>query len=711
MSDENQAELTGWRRKFLASRMAIEGILFERELLQPHKEKLSTGLLYTCAIWLVGALLLAQWALRRGYFFSQADAECFGAVLRYAAYLRTEGFWALFKPEFADLTLNPPFYYLAYVPVLSYLTSNLNVALVLVNSFFMLVIALSVFLAVRANRPNSAGWYGAAFALALPFVMETARRPAPEMALMALAAALYCCYIRSDDFAEPKWSLAFALTMGLGFYSHRFFWLYALPLVPFILAGLANPNSRDELFKGFFVSTVLNLPWYAFAIAAAAAGLVPLWGDYHGFWHYFKLGMSAAGLPLFCIGAAGLTWMYFSVFMPYDKKKIVAAWFWVPYVVLAWGVRGSRPELLYPALLPFAVAVPVMTPHGARKFFMVFVLALGALNQSGFVRPLPSGKYPLLGLPLPPAADYRTAEIMDLVEEAAPPDGGFAGVYGDGALNAASLAFASTRGKAPLKFSDGPACPGCAFALVHKSPRFGAAPSPTEKEFAALRSAPWFGLVFERKAELALADTSRAEVYARRPATQKYLDEGNFSVTNLRLGPLSVEEAALTLKGYDAATGAFANAYVFAPAAQLLGGDVYGLTLDIKGLVPGAPGLDPLVPAGVASIKVRSAKISEYAVERFIGDRLPFLEDLKVDLGENLSLGGVARGRKLTAEFALSVKDGGVLEARPLAFSLGPVTVTPYLLRLFTFRFDFTGNPYGIRVGGLRISRQMLELY
>ena len=63
------------------------------------------------------------------------------------------------------------------------------------------------------------------------------------------------------------------------------------------------------------------------------------------------------------------------------------------------------------------------------------------------------------------------------------------------------------------------------------------------------------------------------------------------------------------------------------------------------------------------------------------------------------------------AEFALSVKDGGVLEARPLSFSLGPVAVTPYLLKLFTFRFDFTGNPYGIRVGGLRISRQLLELY
>lgn len=711
MAEENPDQLPGWRRKFLASRMAIESILFERELVQPRREKLSTGLLVVGAIWLFHALLLAQWAWRRGYFFGAADAECFSGVLRYASYLHTQGFWALFKPELADLTLNPPLYYLAYVPVLDYITSDLNLALVLVNSFFLLVIAMSVFLAVRANRPNGAGWYGAAFALAMPFVLETARRPSPEMALMALTAALYCCYIRSDDFAEPKWSLAFSVVLGLGFYSHRFFWIYALPLVPYVFAGLANPNSRDELFKGFFVGTVLNLPWYVFALAAAAAGLVPLIGEYHGFWHYFKLGISAAGVPLFWLGAAGLAWMNYSVFMPYDKKKIVAAWFWVPYLVLAWLVRGTRPELLYAALLPFAIAVPVMTPHAARKFFLAGVLALGAVNQSGLVRPFPEGKYPLAGLPKPPASDYRAQELMDLVEANTPAGGGFAGVYGDAALNAASLRFSALRKGAPVKFADDPACPGCAFLLIHKTPRFGEAESAGEKSFAALRSAAWFHGAFDKKASLDLADTSKAEVYVRVPSTLKFLDEGSHEVSNLRLGPLAIEEASLRLAGFDPATGAYASATLFAPAAALLGGDVYGLTLDIAGLSAAGSSLDPFVPAGVGSVKLRSAKITEYAVERFLADRLPFLQDLQVNLDGNLEVEGLARGRKVAAVFALSVRDGGVLEAKPLAFSFGPVTITPYLLQLFTFKSDFTDNPYGIRVSGLRINKQMVELY
>ena len=41
----------------------------------------------------------------------------------------------------------------------------------------------------------------------------------------------------------------------------------------------------------------------------------------------------------------------------------------------------------------------------------------------------------------------------------------------------------------------------------------------------------------------------------------------------------------------------------------------------------------------------------------------------------------------------------------------GPVTLAPYLLKLFTFRLDFTDNPYGIKIFGLRISNRMIELY
>jgi hypothetical protein len=708
---EEAADMPAWRKKFLATRLTFESILFERELIQPKREKLSTGLLVAGLVWLLHAALLAQWAFRRGYFFSQADAESFNAVLRFAAYLKDQGFWALVKPEFADAALNPPLYYLAYVPVLDFITPDLNLALVLVNSFFLLVIALSVFLAVRRNRPNAAGWLGAAFALALPAVMETARRPAPEMALMALAAAMYACYINSDDLEHPKWTLAFAAALSLGFFSHRFFWLYAVPLVPFIMAGLANPSARDEMLKGFFPGLVINLPWYLFLCAALTAGFVPGWGAYKGFWHYFGLAVSSASLPLFLLGAVGLFWMYFSVFMPYEKRKVVAAWFWAPYLLLAWVVRGSHPELFYPALLPLAVALPVMTPHAARKYLLVFALTLGVVGQGGLVRPFYLGGVPMGGLPLPPARDYRAAELLDLVKAAAPADGGLVGVYGgDANLNAQSLRYAYAVIGKGVRFADAPACPACSFAMIRRTPRPGEAQSPTATDFAALRTTGWFTSLYDRAAELDLADGSRVEVYHKRPDVTRFLEEGKHEIRKLSLGQLTADDATLTLSGFDAATGKYASAELFVPSAQFLGGDVYGLTLDIKGLKAAGPGKAPFVPAGYDSINITSARISAYAVERYLASRLPFLGELRVDLDGGLALTGVARGSEVEAEFALAVRNN-VLEVRPASFRFGPLSLPGYFLRLFSFRMDFSDNPYNLRVGGLRVKGQMIELY
>lgn len=709
MSEEK--ELPPWRKKFLASRMAFESILFEKELSTQKKENPYVGFLVVLGIWLLQAALLAQWAFRRGYFFTQADSECFGAVLRYAAYLKSQGFWALLKPDFSGLTLTPPLYYLAYVPVLDFVTKDLNAALVIVNSFFMLVLALSVYLAVRRSRPAGAGWLGAAMALSFPFVLETARRPAPEMALMALAAAMYACYIRSDEFEHPRWTFAFALALSLGFFAHRFFWIFALPLLPFIVAGLANPLSRDELFKGFLPGLVVNAPWYLFIAAALAGGLLPLWGPYLGFWHYFGLAAGGAGLPLFLLGGAALAWMYFSVFMPYEKKDIVAAWFWVPYLLLAFLVRGSRPELLYPALIPLAIAVPVMTPHKARRYLLAGVLALGALNQSGLLRPVTVGGLQIAGLPLPPSRDYRAAEISELVATSMPSGGGLAAFYnGDANLSAATLRFAQPAASG-IKFEDAPACPSCAAVIVHKTLRFGQVAAKDEKAFSSLRRETWFQAMFEKRGDLQLADTSRAEVYVKVPGAMKFLEEGDHAVTNLSFGGLKIPDGTLTLKGFDPATGRYASASLFAPAADFMGGDIYGLTLDIGGLSAAGPATDPFVPASVTSVKVRSARISAYALENYLSGRVPFLSDVKVSLDGKLSVSAKARGRDVLADFALSVKDGSVLEARPTAFSVGPLNMPDYFLRLFTLRYDFSGNPYGVSVSGVRISGQLLELY
>ncbi|OGS14292.1 MAG: hypothetical protein A2285_00510 [Elusimicrobia bacterium RIFOXYA12_FULL_57_11] len=710
MTDEN--EMPAWRKKFLATRLAFESILFEREMVMPQKERMSTGLTVLAGIWLFHALLFAQWVLRRGYFFLREDAESFTAVLRYADYFQSQGVWALLKPELSSLTFNPPFYHLAYVPVLRYLTTDLSLALIVVNSFFMLVLALSVFLAIRKSRPNRAGWLGAAFALALPFVLETVRRPAPEIALMALVAAVYACYILSEEFEHASWTFWFGLSLGLGFYCHRFFWLYVIPLAPFILSGFLNPLSRDELFKGVFPGVVLNLPWYLFSVVVLVSGLAPFVGEPQGFWACMKTGVASAGLPLFTLGALALVWMYFSVFMPYEKKKVVAALFVVPYLVLTWGLRGHRPELLYPAMLfPFAVALPIMTPHAARKYLLFFVLALGAVNQSGLVPPLSIGSYRFGGLPLPPGKVYRVEELIALVKAQVPAEGGLVGLYGsDEGLNVDSLRFAASKNACRVKFENLPVCPACSSVLIYKNnPSALTVPDPAVAAFSGVKAQAWFTQLFAKKAELELADASKIEVYVKVPGLGKIFPDGVYNLSGLALGRLKIEDATLKIAGFNAATGAYAKGEFFAPSVLLSGGDIYGLGLEIGGLELAGTEQKP-VPAGTKSIKVTSAKISSYAVERYLSEKFPSLTELHVSLEHTLGVSAFARGYKLDAEFAMVLPRPGLLEVKPSEFSFGSFTVPVFLLDLFSFRLDYSDNPYGLQIFGLKMRGQMLEL-
>ena len=111
------------------------------------------------------------------------------------------------------------------------------------------------------------------------------------------------------------------------------------------------------------------------------------------------------------------------------------------------------------------------------------------------------------------------------------------------------------------------------------------------------------------------------------------------------------------------------------------------------------------------SLKLTSAKITSYALEKYLSERFPSLSELQVTLDRTLGVSAVARGRKLEAEFILALTAPDVIEIRPVVFSLGPVSVSEYLLKLFSFRMDFSGNPYGFSISGLRIRGQMLEFY
>ncbi|OGS53494.1 MAG: hypothetical protein A3J79_06135 [Elusimicrobia bacterium RIFOXYB2_FULL_62_6] len=273
MPEEKQEKLS-WRKKLELNRMSFESILFEKELVVPQKEKLYLGLLVAAGIALVSSLLLSAWILNHKYFFSGADTAAFATVNAFLEKFNAAGVWSLVKPFSLD-GRHPaamPFYYIAYVPVLKYITSDIYAAMALVHSFFLLLFTLSVFMAVKRNRNNFSGWVGATAASSLPFLIETARHPGPGIAVIALVAALYACYINSTEFDHPEWNMWFGAALGLGFYTDKMFWIYLLPILPFLVTAMTGGLAMHSLLKGFLPGMVLCAPWYTYLLAFGALG-------------------------------------------------------------------------------------------------------------------------------------------------------------------------------------------------------------------------------------------------------------------------------------------------------------------------------------------------------------------------------------------------------------------------------------------------------
>ncbi|MFA6433351.1 MAG: hypothetical protein WCW52_01515 [Elusimicrobiales bacterium] len=717
-----QKELSGWRKRFLANRMSFESILFEKELVVRERESLVKGLAGAFAVGLFASILTAQWVLRQGYLFTAADAAGFQMVSAAVEHFRSGGVWNIFVPLSGGFGAAPvpPLYYLTFVPVLKFVTSDLNWAMILVNSFYLTGLTLAVFTAVKKNRNNKSGWLGACFVAALPFVLESARHPVHSLASMALAAAAYAAYINSEEFEYPEWSTLCGIFFGIGFLADTMFWVYMLPLVPFMVSGLSGRLSSWPILRGLLPGAVLALPWYAFASVSWAlkyyAGSTAPAVFRPGLWLYLVSLSGAAGLPLFLLGAIALVWMYFSVFMPYSSKKIVAAWFWVPFAAVYFLFAG-RTEYMYPALLPLALAVAVMTPGRVRAYLTGLALAFLLVNQSGLVGPFFLGRARVAGLPRPSGGQYMMPKLMAEIKSRTAGRKtamvALAGADEDESFSHANLAgLSDVTDRTGIKFAAyQPGTLGLADFVAYKTAAFGTIKPGGSNALAREISRPWFSKVFFSTAAFNLSDLSQLVIYAKRPVSGPPIPPGKYPVHKLDLGGIFMEDGSLELSGFDPARGVYARAEFFSPYAMLGDFDIYGLDIEITGFscFSEAGGVAGIRVTGADTVRIVSARITNYAIERYLTGKYGGLKKIEVKLDKTITISGERKGTPVYWELALSAKPPE-LELRLKDFAYGDYDMPGFLLEMLRFRYDLSGLPYRLRFSRISMNNQMLEI-
>ena len=703
---EEQQRVPAWKRKWVASRMAFESILFERELLTEKKEKNYKGIIFFSLIFAFELVLLWLYFLRNGSAMSMEDVQKLKITAAYFSSFTSGGFWDLLKNTgVSSINFDMPLYYVSFLPVLKYVTTDYSWALFLVNSFYLLAFLLAVYLLISRKRNFESALLGTAFAASLPFVIDLARHFSPQLATLAFVSLAYLCFIRSEEFEEPKWIFPMAVSISLGLLNDMLFVVYILPILPWLNYAFAGIY-RANIVKGLLPGLILCVPFYL-RIVMKATFLYFLNGPEffktQGFNLFWYLGPAADAVQLifFALGAGAMLWMYYSLFMPYDKRKIVTKWFLTPYLVF-WLIPFKSPEYIYPALVPFAVAMAIMTPHLIRRYMLGGVLLLSLLNQAGFL-PEKSVKIKnrdisVIGLEKLPLKAEKLDEIMTLLKENVSGERQVISVFGESRyINTDTLGLlAGDYGLSGVRFVKYPE-EFILFAdvvIVKGADNLG-------------RLSPFFHGFFKEKVSFNEKDIS---VFKREiPGSYLPGPAASFSLKAGSIAGVSFSNAVINARDFDEKRGVYKRADVSVSYAGLGEIDASGIELGFEDLCLINFENSPAV-CGFSKVTVNAMMLTDYSLSRFIEKKFKSLKNVEVELDRGLSVSGLLRDKDF--ETRVEIKTGG----GEIFFSVKKLeyrgwSPPKWLYNFMNFRVKESEMTIPVEVKQLRFRKSVLEVY
>ncbi len=715
-AEGEQKHEVSFKNRFLATRMVFESILFEKELSSPKSESWKKGPLGLAVLVLVCSVFLWQWKARQGDVFNAAEAARVNMVQKYQTAVETLGPQALLGSGALQAgAAQPPFYYLTFLPVLKFVTPDIGSAVFLVNAFYLAFLLGSVYYALRRHRNAVTALSAAVATAALPFVMGAARSLSPQIATLAFTAAFWAFYLNSDDFELPRPVFWMGLMFSFGMLTDKFFWVYTLPLLPMMGAVAMGHLHRAELFKGLLPGIVAGVPWYLMNLVSFYNGWLTRsfpGADLSHLEKFFWLLKAAAAemhLPLFILGGLAMLWMYYSVFMPYQGKEKVALWFVVPYLFFT--LTGMRaPELLYPALLPFGIAMGVMTPSKLRYPGALLAVLLLVLNASGLVAPryLPGIKLaPLFGGTVVMRGDDFSGKFVETVRAVlAGRSSAVVCLTGTSEyLNRDTLSVMLERRELQ------------GIRVVEAGPELASVcdvlaltPSASPKaasETSRIKASPWLPAAFA-EAGTVVTPGGATELYSKRRILPGGGKPGRFFYPSLSLAGLTLRDAVITADVFDEKSGRYPKADISAVYASFGELDIHGFSATVANfaLMPGEKG--PVI-LSASPVLLTDGKIPDYSVGRFL-ESLDFpVKNLDLRFDDGIFLSGTMGGKAVGAELDLSLKNS-VLVLRPRSVTYGDAEFNPKYVPLLNFSFDLAALPIEVHVKSLKVQASMLEI-
>ncbi|MFA5160725.1 MAG: glycosyltransferase family 39 protein [Elusimicrobiales bacterium] len=406
--------------KIRLMRMVLEGIYFEKETADTiargsKKPEVLYGLFLACLMALAQGFLLSMWAARDArHRLGPEEVASLRAAQTYRQAASSGKLMELIKsPLDEDGLPRPPLYYWT-LALTSPEQSGRPPSGTGLQTVYLAILCMSVYLITRRSRTEPASLVAAAFASSLPFVLGCMRQLSPELALIAFTAAAYAAFIWSDDFESAPWTFVWGIFSLLGMLTSWVYPLCTIPLMNLLFYGIMNHVTRANVMRVFWVWAGVYLLWLSnnmvpimqWVTHNVLPGMVVV-SSVSIFENLRQLAMhTLSAMPWYLVNSAdwlqipffiaasvmGL-WFFTTQFAVYPYRRDICYWLFAPLLFVSL-LPQHRAEYYLPSLAAVSVMLGVMSP---RKFYFwilggLFVFSaayqLGALPSLHITTPL-----------------------------------------------------------------------------------------------------------------------------------------------------------------------------------------------------------------------------------------------------------------------------------------------------------------------------------
>ena len=191
----------------------------------------------------------------------------------------------------------PPFYHLSLIPLSFIFGFTLDIG-VIGNSFYMVIMALSIYGIGKILYTRNTGLIAAFLVSSYPLIVSMSREYIISVMLTTMTTLAYYLFLKSENFENKKYSLWFSFIFAVGLMVKWTFFIYVLPAV---LAGLWGEkiDVKDRLIQFVFyigmIAALLIVPFFILIIGAQR--WIPLILEFLLIWalvkHFPKTSLSA----------------------------------------------------------------------------------------------------------------------------------------------------------------------------------------------------------------------------------------------------------------------------------------------------------------------------------------------------------------------------------------------------------------------------------